>query len=56
MLRYLTRLRVRMDARGFPLDDQLGREVNVAYEAIHQLRMRLDYHSCGPANERSGGS
>lgn len=42
-LRYLGRLRARMQRRGFPHHDPLVRLVTEAWEATHTLSVRLHY-------------
>jgi hypothetical protein len=53
-LRYLGRLRDRMQRRGFPPDDPLVRDVTAAYNAIHGLRVRLHYLSCSSGVGKPG--
>lgn len=45
-LRYLGRLRRRMEVRGFLPNDKLRQLVEKAYDATHQLSMSLHYLSC----------
>lgn len=45
-LRYLGRLRDRMQRRGFPPNDPLVLSLTEAYNAIHGLNVRLHYLGC----------
>ena len=45
-LNYLSRLRTRMERRGFSPDDPLMRDVSEAWKATQGLRVRLHYLSC----------
>ena len=45
-LGYLSRLRERMRAVGFPDDDRLLKKVDAAYDAMHRLSVELHYMSC----------
>jgi hypothetical protein len=45
-LRYLRRVRKRMDCRGFPLTDELLQATGAAYDSAHALAMKLHYLSC----------
>jgi hypothetical protein len=47
MLRYLGKLRQRMDKRGFTPSDKLYGLVNEAYDKVHHLSVELHYLSCG---------
>ena len=58
-LRYLNRAKRRMEARGFPMTDELFQATNAAYDAAHGLKMRLHYLSCRsgvgrPARSKEG--
>jgi len=58
-LRYLHRMKRRMEARGFPMTDELFQATNAAYDAAHGLTMRLHYLSCKsgvgrPARSKEG--
>src|ERR1700733_2230361 len=44
-LRYLRRVKTRMDKRGFPLTDELLRATNAAYDTAHALTTCLHYLS-----------
>lgn len=46
MLSFLRKLVNRIDQLGFPADDRFRREVQNAYDAIHDLRMALHYMEC----------
>ena len=46
MLGYLTRLRERMDKRGFEPQDSFYRAVADAHHAVHCLSVRAHYLSC----------
>jgi len=46
MLRYLNRLRDRMERRGFPSDDRLYAMVVEARDKVHRLCVELHYLSC----------
>jgi hypothetical protein len=52
-LGYLSRLRARMDRRGFPPDDKLCRLTAAAYDAVHALSIELHYRSCDGGVGRS---
>jgi hypothetical protein len=43
---YLFRLRERMEKAGFPSTDPLYVEVCKAYDAMHDLRVAVNYLSC----------
>jgi hypothetical protein len=43
---HLIRLRQRMEATGFPPDDQLYRKVRAAHDALNDLRLTAHYVSC----------
>jgi hypothetical protein len=45
-LRYLGRLRDRLNAVGFVPDDTLMRETMKAYDAVHGLNVTLHYDGC----------
>ena len=45
-IRYLHKMKRRMEARGFPLTDELLEKQTVAYDAAHTLTMALHYLSC----------
>jgi hypothetical protein len=45
-IRYLHKLKRRMEARGFPLTDELFEKTSRAYYAAHALTMALHYLSC----------
>ena len=45
-LRYLGRLRERMNVMGFPPTDPLFVSVTEAYHAVHGLNVRLHYLGC----------
>ena len=46
MLGYLYRLKARMEATGFPLEDDLYRLVANAEDAVHRLSIDVHYRSC----------
>ena len=46
MLRYLNRLRSRMDVNSFPRDDQLLLKVTVARDALHKVCVEMHYMTC----------
>ena len=43
---YLIRLRQRMEATGFPPDDQLYRKVRAAHDALNDLRLTAHHLLC----------
>jgi hypothetical protein len=45
-LKYLYRLRARMEKVGFPPSDPLFQTVNRAYDSAHALYIQLHYLSC----------
>jgi hypothetical protein len=45
-IRYLHKMKRRMEARGFPLTDELFEKTSRAYDAAHALTMALHYLSC----------
>jgi hypothetical protein len=45
-LNYLTRLRARMEKKGFPPGDRHFQLVNQASDAVHRLSIELHYLSC----------
>jgi hypothetical protein len=45
-LRYLGKLRDRMNRLGFMPDDELWQAATRAFNAVHELRMRIHYLSC----------
>ncbi len=45
-VRYLGRVRRRMDARGFPHTDELLRAADKAYSTARDLSIKLHYLSC----------
>ena len=45
-IRYLGRLRDRMNARGFAPDDRLYRVAEDAFNAVHALGVELHYLTC----------
>jgi hypothetical protein len=47
-LRYLGRLRDRMNERGFPPNDPLHLAVTGAFNAVHALSVELHYLTCAP--------
>lgn len=49
-LRYLGRLRARMEKRGFPPGDPLFRRVCEAYVTAQALSVALHYLSCDPGS------
>lgn len=49
-LRYLERLRQRMDRRQFPPADPLYQLVITAINAAHHLHVRLHYLACDPGS------
>ena len=58
-LRYLHRVKRRMEARGFPMTDELFQATNAAYDAAHGLAVSLHYLSCKsgvgrPARSKEG--
>jgi hypothetical protein len=58
-LRYLGRLRERMNVMSFPRADPLFVSVTAAYHAVHELNVRLRYLACEsgvgePAKPRRG--
>jgi hypothetical protein len=58
-LRYLHRVKRRMEARGFPMTDDLFQATNAAYDAAHGLTVSLHYLSCKsgvgrPARSKEG--
>ena len=60
-LRYLHRVKRRMEARGFPMTDELFQATNAAYDAAHGLTVSLHYLSCKsgvgrPAKETGGNT
>ena len=54
-LRYLARLRSRMEQAGFLPDDPLLRLVNQAYDAVHKLSVHAHYLSCKSGVGRTPG-
>jgi hypothetical protein len=46
MLRYLKRLRDRMEKRSFPIDDKLYRIVARIHDDMHHLSVTLHYPTC----------
>jgi hypothetical protein len=46
-LNYYSRLRTRMERKGFPPGDPLFRLVDRAYDAVHHLSFHVHYLSCG---------
>jgi hypothetical protein len=54
-IRYLHKMKRRMDARGFPLTDELLEKTNRAYDAAHALTMALHYLSCQSGVGRPAG-
>jgi hypothetical protein len=55
-LRYLARLRSRMEQAGFLPDDPLFRLVSKAYDAVHALSVHMHYRSCKSGVGRAEGS
>jgi hypothetical protein len=58
-LRYLNRVKRRMEARGFPMTDELFQATKAAYDAAHGLTVSLHYLSCKsgvgrPARSKEG--
>lgn len=53
---YLTRLKSRMEALQFPVDDQLFRDVREAHEVISKLWIGLHYLSCESGVGRDSSS
>ena len=47
-LRYLGKLRDRMNARGFPPNDPLYLAATGAFNAVHALSVELHYMTCAP--------
>jgi hypothetical protein len=47
-LRYLGRLRDRMNRLGFPPSDPLIEHVTAAFNAVHALRVHVHYNVCSP--------
>ena len=45
-LRYVGRLKTRMELVGFPPDDPLYQLVRQAYESLHRLSVHMHYKSC----------
>jgi len=45
-LKYLYRLRSRMEKVGFPASDPLFQQVSQAYDSVHALFIQLHYLSC----------
>jgi hypothetical protein len=45
-IRYLHKMKRRMEAQGFPLTDELLQKTIHAYDAAHALTMALHYLSC----------
>jgi hypothetical protein len=54
MLRYVGRLRDRMEKRAFPKDDELYRLVVQAHDDIHRLSVTLHYLTCEGVGRSSG--
>jgi hypothetical protein len=52
-LRYLARLRSRMEQAGFLPDDPLFRLVNQAYDSVHKLSVHAHYLSCKSGDGRA---
>lgn len=52
-VRLLHKLLRRMEARGFPMSDELLRAGNEAYDASRELTMKLHYLSCKSGVGRS---
>lgn len=52
-LRYLYRLRTRMEKIGFHPSDPLFKLVNQAYDSVHALFIQLHYLSCEGVGEPS---
>jgi len=48
VLRYLNRLRERMERRGWRLDDPAYRATFEAWNKVHSLSVHLHYASCPP--------
>ena len=46
MLLYLRKLLNRIEQLGFPAEDSFRREVQEAYNAVHNLRVGLHYMTC----------
>lgn len=55
MLRYLSRLTDRMQQRGWSGNDPLYVRAWEARDALHELRVRLHYHSLGPGTAGNAG-
>lgn len=49
-LRYLGKLRTRMERLAFPPNDPLYRQVSDAFDKIHRLNVALHYMSCDPGS------
>jgi len=45
-LRYLSRLKTRMELVGFPPNDPLYILVKQSYDSLHRLSVRMHYRSC----------
>lgn len=53
LLGYLSRLKARMDAEGFPIDDDLLVLVREAQDATERLFVKLHYQSCEGVGRQS---
>jgi hypothetical protein len=52
-IRWLHKLKRRMELRGFPMSDELFQAVDRAYDAAHALTMKFHYLSCKSGVGRS---
>jgi hypothetical protein len=52
LTRYLARLRKRIDKRAFQNDDELAVLVRQAGDAVHRLKIRVHYQSCGKSDRK----